>query len=65
MKFVNTDFEVKAEYEQTLRSRQNWIASHVSRRHNVQLVLVTTYGLRYGKHSGVFQRVVTLDQLFA
>lgn len=64
MKFVNSEFEVKSDYELTLRERQNWIASKVSRRHNVQLVLVTSYGLKYGMHSGVFQRVVTLDHLF-
>jgi len=64
MKFVNTEYEVKADYEQTLRTRQNWIVEHIKRNQNVQLVLVTTYGLKYGKHSGVFQKVVTIDQLF-
>ena len=28
------------------------------------MTLVTTYGLKQGIHSGVFQRVVTLDDLF-
>lgn len=64
MKFVNTEFEVKKDYEQKLRYRLNWISDHVSRRHNVQMTLVTTYGLKYGIHSGVFQRVVTMDSLF-
>lgn len=64
MKFVNTEFEVKNDYEMTLRERLNWITAHVSRRHNVQMTLVTTYGLKYGIHSGIFQRVVTLDSLF-
>ena len=64
MKFCNTEFEVKSDYEQTLCSRLNWMTEHVGRRQNVQLVLVTTYGLKYGMHSGVFQHVVTLDSLF-
>ena len=64
MKFVNTEFEVKNDYEMTLRGRLNWMTAHVSRRHNVQMTLVTTYGLKHGIHSGVFQRVVTLDSLF-
>ena len=64
MKFVNTEFEVKKDYEQKLRYRLNWISDHVSRRHSVQMTLVTTYGLKYGIHSGVFQRVVTMDSLF-
>ena len=64
MKFVNTEFEVKNDYEMTLRERLNWMMAHVSRRHNVQMTLVTTYGLKQGIHSGIFQRVVTLDGLF-
>lgn len=64
MKFVNTEFEVKADYEQTLRSRLNWMVEHLGARRNVQLVLVTTYGLKYGIHSGIFQKVITLDRLF-
>lgn len=64
MKFVNTEFEVKSDYEKKLRERIQWMIDHVSRTHNVQMTLVTTYGLKYGLHSGVFQRVVTLDSLF-
>ena len=64
MKFFNTEFEVKNDYEMTLRERLNWMITHVSRRHNVHMTLVTTFGLKYGIHSGIFQRVVTLDSLF-
>lgn len=64
MKFVNTEFEVTKDYEQKLRYRLNKISEYVSRRHNVQMTLVTTYGLKYGIHSGVFQRVVTMNSLF-
>lgn len=64
MKFVNTEFAVTNDYEMKLRERLNWMVEHVSRRHNVQMTLVTTYGLKYGIHSGVFQKVVTLDHLF-
>ncbi len=64
MKFVNKEFEVKADYEMQLRERLQWMIEHVSRTHNVQMTLVTTYGLKYGLHSGVFQRTVTLDSLF-
>lgn len=64
MKFVAGEFEVKNDYEMKLRERIQWMVEHVSRRHNVQMTLVTTYGLKYGIHSGIFQRVVTLDSLF-
>lgn len=64
MKFVNTDFEVKKDYKATLSERLNWITSHVKKNQNVQMTLVTTYGLKQGIHSGIFQRTVTLDDLF-
>jgi hypothetical protein len=64
MKFVNTEFEVKKEYEQKLRDRLNKVKDLVSRHHNVQMTLVTTYGLKYGLHSSVFQKTVVLDDLF-
>ena len=64
MKFVNTEFEVKNDYETKLRERLQWMIDHISRTHNVQMTLVTTYGLKYGIHSGIFQRTVTLDSLF-
>ena len=64
MKFVTGEFEVKNDYEMKLRERIQWMVEHVSRRHNVQMTLVTTYGLKFGIHSGIFQRVVTLDGLF-
>lgn len=32
---------------------------------DTKVTLVTTYGLKYGLHSGIFQRVVTLESLFA
>ena len=64
MKFVNTEFAVTNDYEMKLRERLNWMIEHVSRRHYIQMTLVTTYGLKYGIYSGVFQKVVTLDHLF-
>lgn len=64
MKFVNTNFEVKKEYKTVLSERLNWITSHVKKNQNVQMTLVTTYGLKQGIHSGIFQRTITLDNLF-
>ena len=40
------------------------MANHVGRTRNVQMTLVTTFGLKYGMHSGIFQNTVTLDSLF-
>lgn len=64
MKFTKDEFVVSDEYEKILRKRIDRISEIVSKRHNVQMTLVTTFGLKYGVHSGVFQNVVTIDSLF-
>ena len=64
MKFVETEFEVKNNYDKKLRERIQWVVDKVSRTHIVQMTLVTTFGLKYGIHSGIFQQVVTMDDLF-
>jgi len=64
MKFVGTEFEVKNDYEEKLRKRMNWMMEHKSQRQSIQMTLVTTFGLKYGIHSGIFQRAITLDDLF-
>jgi hypothetical protein len=48
--------------------RQNiWLihAFFVILQPETKVTLVTTYGLKYGVLSGIFQRVVTLESLFA
>ena len=65
MKFVSAEFEVKNEYEEKLRKRINWMNERKNQRQSIQMTLVTTFGLKYGIHSGIFQRVITLDDLFA
>ena len=64
MKFVAIDFEVDNNYEKKLRHRLQWMMDHMNRRQSLQMTLVTTFGLKYGYHSGIFQQVVTLDKLF-
>lgn len=64
MKFVGGEFEVDNDYEKKLRQRLQWMLGHMNRKQSLQMTLVTTFGLKYGYHSGVFQQVVTLDHLF-
>ena len=64
MKFVGDEFEVDNDYEKKLRHRLQWMLDHMNRKQSLQMTLVTTFGLKYGYHSGVFQQVVTLDHLF-
>ena len=60
----NNEFEVKNEDDRKLRERIQRVMEQISRRHSIQVTLVTTFGLKYGIHSGIFQQVVTLDKLF-
>ncbi|MBQ3658469.1 MAG: ATP-binding protein [Bacteroidales bacterium] len=64
MKFVDSEFVVKKDYEAKLRGRLNNVKEKVNSQCNIQITLVTTYGLKYGVHSGIFQRTVVLDDLF-
>lgn len=64
MKYVSDEFVVSQAYEATLRKRRNYIMQQVSKRHSVQMTLVTTFGLKYGTYSGAFQSVILLDDLF-
>lgn len=64
MKFVGDEFEVDNDYEKKLRHRLQWMLDHINRKQSLQMTLVTTFGLKYGYHSGAFQQVVTLDHLF-
>jgi len=36
--------------------------AHVRQR--VHQILITSFGLKYNEHSGIFQHVITIDQLF-
>ena len=63
MKFLSKAFELKTEDEQTLRERIATVQELLSFKHTVHLTLVTTVGLKANVHSGVFQHIITIDQL--
>ena len=64
MKFLSKAYEPKADDEQTLRERIATLQESLSFRQTVHLTLVTTVGLKHNAHSGIFQKVVTLNHLF-
>lgn len=64
MKFSVGEYEVDKAYEMKLRSRLQAIQQLVNRRQNVQMTLVTTFGLKHSMHSGIFQQTVSIDELF-
>jgi len=64
MKFSVSEYEVDKSYEMKLRNRLQFIQNMINRRDSVQMTLVTTFGLKQGIHSGIFQQTVTIDDLF-
>jgi len=64
MKFYNEEFSVDKSYHRKLNHRENIILPKLPRRTAIHATLVTTYGLRYNEYSSIFQKVITLDDLF-
>ncbi|MBR5984095.1 MAG: ATP-binding protein [Bacteroidales bacterium] len=64
MKFYNEKFTVSKPYYAKLVHRQNVLSEKVPRKTVIHNVLVTTEGLTYNEYSGIFQKVVTIDDLF-
>ena len=64
MKFYNEDYTVTKSYHAKLVHRENLLQELLPKRASVHHILVTTYGLKYNENSGIFQHVITIDQLF-
>ena len=64
MKFYADDFRVSKEYTKKLGGRGAAIQEKMPRRKVVHLALVTTYGVAGNEYSGIFQKIVTLEDLF-
>ena len=64
MKFCEGLFEVDREYDECLRNRREIFRHQTGTRKAIHLTLVTTNGLADTKYRGVFQSVVTLEDLF-
>ena len=65
VKFYSDDFTVDKDYYRKLQYRQKLLSDRLPKRTAIHQTLVTTYGLKYNEYSGIFQNVVTLEDLFA
>lgn len=65
MKFYNDEFRVTKEYNKKLNRRLNMLGEMLPKRKTVHLTLITTEGLCKNEYSGIFQKVITLDDLFS
>ena len=64
MKFAGNIYTIDRDEEIKLRNRIEALKTSLSRKQTVHLTMVTTYGVAQGKHSGIVQRQVVMDDLF-
>lgn len=64
MKFASAPYHISKDEEMRLRHRIEALKSTLSPKQSVHLTMITTYGVAYGKHSGIVQKEVTMENLF-
>lgn len=64
MKFSQDDFVISKDYDERLRRKIVRLQQETGGKRNVQVTLVTTFGLKKNMYSSRVQRVVTLEELF-
>ena len=64
MKFAGDVYSIDKDEEAKLRNRIEMLKNTLTPKQTIHLTMVTTYGVAYGKHSGIVQKQVTMDDLF-
>lgn len=64
IKFCQSDFMLTKDYDEKLRERLDIVATKVRNKKNLQMTLITTYGLKNSMYNGRFQHIIILDNLF-
>ena len=65
MKFTSTSYTIDKDEVQKLQKRIESLKMTLKTKQTVHLTMVTTYGITYGKHSGIVQRQIMMDDLFS
>jgi hypothetical protein len=65
IKFSVGEFSIDKDYEDKLRKKMQVFREATRSRKALQLVMITTYGVRQNSHSGIMQSQVKMDDLFA
>ncbi|MDR1795752.1 MAG: ATP-binding protein [Erysipelotrichaceae bacterium] len=64
IKYAQSEFEIGKEYEEKLRNKISVFTSQTKSKDTTFLTLITTYGLKPGKHTGIVRAEVRMDDLF-
>lgn len=65
MKFYSDVFTVDKDYEETLRHRQTALYEKLPKKSTIHNTLITTYGIKDNEYKWSFEKVITLEDLFA
>ena len=64
IKFYGDQFSVDKNYDMIIRHRQSLLVKELSPKMIIHNTLITTFGLKYNEYSGIFSKVITMDELF-
>ena len=65
MKFSSGEYEIDKDYEMNLRNKIERFRTTTNTRKALHLTMVTTFGVKRNKYSGIVQSQVTIDDLFS
>lgn len=64
MKCYSDLYQIDNDEDLKIRNRLTLVREKIKKTASIQPTLVTTFGLKQGKYSGIFRRTVTLEDLF-
>ena len=64
IKYLSEDFLVNSAYQRKLANRQAIIQKKISPKKVIHHTLITTFGITHNEYSGIFSKVITLEDLF-
>ena len=64
IKFSVSEFSIDKDYEERLKKKMQVFREATKTKKALQLVMITTYGIRQNAHSGIVQSQVRMDDLF-
>ncbi|MBR2289003.1 MAG: AAA family ATPase [Clostridia bacterium] len=64
IKYSEREYAIDKDYDVKLRSRRESFREHTKTKKTVQIIFISTYGLKQNKYSGLVSGQVVLDDLF-
>ena len=64
MKFAGSEYTITKEEELKIRKRIEALKETLQKKQTIHLTMITTFGIAHGKHSGIVQKSVTIEDLF-